>query len=125
MKLDDATAVAHAVNAFQTLASVLDPSYLLPEWRAKLSLADDMHRERAARYCRLMGAVVGATHSRALRGANFLAMPAFEKMWNDILAVSPEAAQTDSGLHNIKRLIRLIAECLDLPVVGIAAADTD
>ncbi len=128
MKLDDAIAdVDHgyAVNAFRSLASILDPSYLLPEWRTKLSLADDMHCERAAHYCRLMGAVLGATHSRDLRGADFLAMPAFAKMWNDILAVRPEVAQTESRLYYIKRLIRLIAESLDLPVGGIAAADTN
>lgn len=120
MKSDDAIDALDRERAanwlFRVLAALLDPAFLTPEWRTKLKNADVDHLHLAARYCRLIGSIVAVTRTRLLKHDDFLGMAGFDKMWHSVMTVRPEALLT-------VRLIRLIAESLELPVVGFAASD--
>jgi hypothetical protein len=104
-----------AANAFRELGSLLDPSYLIDEAKARIELGALMHTECSASHCRLIASIMQATWSRELKGADFLKMAGFEKMWDGILTTPVEAAVTISRLNDTRRAMATIEDLLNLP----------
>jgi hypothetical protein len=108
-----------AADKFCVLGSLLDSSHLIEDAKANVELGALMHSARSASHCRLIACILQATWSRELKGADFLKMAGFEKMWDGILTTPVEAAVTISRLNDTRRVMATIEDLLDLPRSGV------